>query len=158
MLLPPVSYTPTAQTLPPTAATPPRMLLPEPGLGALTTCHPPSPPRSTRVSLLPLAGSTKVPTAQTASSWAVTPHSEVQFDPARGRLTVFQVPSWYSSTRGRPPLTGSSSSPTAQTVPSDAATPCRNADPSATTGDATTDQAVPSQCSISGVSGPEAPS
>jgi hypothetical protein len=79
---------PVAQTRFPTAATPASRLLPEPGLGALLTVQVEPWPRSTSESWLPVAGSRKVPTAQTSSPATLMPHRFVQIEPAGGEQRV----------------------------------------------------------------------
>src|SRR5260370_15662427 len=113
---------PVAQTWFPTAATPARRLLPEPGLGALLTVQVEPWPRSTSESWLPVAGSRKVPTAQTSSLATVMPHRFVQIEPAGGRLTTLHEPPLNCSTSGWAPVTSSSDSPAAKTPAGPAAT------------------------------------
>src|SRR5205085_7441186 len=118
----PWSSIPVAQTWFPTAATPASRLLPEPGLGALLTVQVEPCPRRTSESWFPVAGSRKVPTAQTSLPATVMPHRFVQIEPAAGRLTTLHEPPLNCSTSGWAPVTSSSDSPTAKTPAGPAAT------------------------------------
>src|SRR5215475_847400 len=138
---------------------PPGRLLPLPGFGASTTDQVPPVSCRTSTSLLSVTGSTKVPTAQTdPPDWA-RPYRLVQSEPAdAGSFAMVHLPPERCSISGRPPCAGLFASPATHTSVGVAVTASSSTDGDVDSGNATTDQRLPFQCSTRPWSGAAEPS